>query len=190
MAGGKKASKDMIILITGGARSGKTDLAERFALSSASVAYVATAEAIDDEMRERIDKHRQSRPVHWQTHEVNESILDVIDEALLGAETIIIDCLTVYVGRRMEKPENGEAVIGEIEEIIERAVKAGKTLIMVTNEVGLGLVPDNPVGRAYRDLLGKVNQKAAGLAGRVFLVVAGIPVDVKAIGLKTIASAK
>lgn len=172
-----------VILFLGGARSGKSALAEKILSGYNEVAYVATAEAIDDEMVERIKKHRESRPSGWVTFEVDGNLTDTLRMASRDAEAIIVDCLTVYVARRMEKTVNDEEIIEEIVYAVWEAKKSGKTVIFVSNEVGMGLVPEYPVGRRYRDLLGIANRKVAELADKVLFTIAGIPVDVKALGI-------
>jgi adenosylcobinamide kinase/adenosylcobinamide-phosphate guanylyltransferase len=173
-----------ISLLLGGARSGKSAFAERLASRFEKVAYVATAEAIDEEMKERIRNHREARPDTWRTYEVDGSMTGAAEDAFREADAVIVDCLTVYVGRRMEaeKTAGVDKIVDEIIEVAETAKISGKTAIFVSNEVGLGLVPEHPVGRHYRDLLGKVNQQVARIADHVYFVVAGIPIDVKAIG--------
>lgn len=178
----KENSGGEVVLFIGGARSGKSDLAEAVAAKYSQVAYVATSQAIDDEMLERINKHRASRPARWATFEVDEKLKDSLDAAYGQAEAVIVDCLTVYVARRMEKTVNDESIIKEIEETVREAKDSGKTVIFVSNEVGMGIVPEYPVGRRYRDLLGKSNQKVAELADKVFFTIAGIPVNIKACG--------
>lgn len=168
-----------VILFLGGARSGKSAFAEKIASKYDRVAYIATAQDIDDEMRERIEKHRKSRPDKWVTYEVDATLQETISHASQGVDVMIIDCLTIYVSRRMERTVDDDEIIKEIVEAVKSARKSGKTALFVSNEVGMGLVPDYPVGRRYRDLLGKVNQEVAKLAGSVLFTIAGIPVDIK-----------
>jgi adenosylcobinamide kinase/adenosylcobinamide-phosphate guanylyltransferase len=180
--------KGRIVLLLGGARSGKSALAEKIASKYDTVAYIATAEPVDEEMLERIKKHRESRPKEWKTFEVNGSLSASVKEAFFsgdGAEAVdavIIDCLTVYLARRMEHNQHDDELISEVVDAVKAARLAGKTVIIVSNEVGLGIVPEHPVSRRYRDLLGRANQKAAGLADSVYFMVAGIPVDIKKLG--------
>lgn len=170
-----------VILFIGGARSGKSALAEKIASNYSNVAYVATAKAIDKEMEERIKKHRDSRPSKWVTFEVDGKLEDSLVEACREAEAVIVDCLTIYVARRMEKIVDDDEIVSEVAFAVEKAKSAGKTVMFVSNEVGLGIVPDYPVGRRYRDLMGITNQKVAGLADHVLFTIAGLTIDVKAI---------
>ncbi len=173
-----------VILFLGGARSGKSALAEKIAASYRSVAYVATAKAIDDEMIERIKKHRKSRPDSWVTLEVDNRLGEVLDQAFIRAEAVIVDCLTVYIARQMDKIASDDEVVDEIIGVLKSAKNFGKTIIFVSNEVGMGIVPEYPVGRRYRDLLGIINQKVAEHADKVLLTIAGIPVDIKSLGIE------
>ena len=169
------------VLFLGGARSGKSALAEKIASKYTGVAYIATAEAIDEEMAERIAMHKKSRPGQWATYEVDGELSEVFNRACSGVEAIIIDCMTVYVSRRMQKVADDNAIIEEIMGVARDASRSGKMVLIVSNEVGMGVVPEYPVGRRYRDLLGIVNQRMAEVADRVILTVAGIPVDIKAL---------
>lgn len=178
-----KDTSGKIILFIGGARSGKSVLAERIASEYADVAYIATAEAIDEEMIERIEKHRTSRPSLWVTYEVKDNLHKAFEQACLDAQAVIIDCITVYVGRRMQKVADDREIVEEIMEVLRSASRLGKTVLIVSNEVGMGVVPEYPVGRRYRDLLGIINQQVAELADKVILTIAGIPVDIKALGM-------
>lgn len=171
------------MLFIGGARSGKSALAERIAANYSDVAYIATAKAIDKEMKERIKKHRESRPSKWVTFEVDGKLEDPLAEACREAEAVIVDCLTIYVARRMEKTVDDDEILNEVASAVERAKASGKTVLFVSNEVGLGLVPEYPVGRRYRDLMGLTNQKVAELADHVLFTIAGLTIDIKAIDM-------
>ncbi|MEX2465298.1 MAG: bifunctional adenosylcobinamide kinase/adenosylcobinamide-phosphate guanylyltransferase [Gemmatimonadota bacterium] len=176
-----------IILVTGGARAGKSRWAEEEAsrIAGDDVAYIATAEPRDDEMRARIAAHRASRPSTWATLEVPRLVPEAVDAA--PGALVLLDCLTLWVSNLLlEHPEGvgstGSRVDGihaRVEALLEAAHTRDGTLLIVTNEVGLGLVPDNPLGRAYRDVLGWANARVARDAERVVLMVAGISVAVK-----------
>jgi adenosylcobinamide kinase/adenosylcobinamide-phosphate guanylyltransferase len=172
-----------VILFLGGARSGKSALAENIASGFDKVAYIATAEGIDDEMIERIEQHRSVRPSNWATYEVDGGLSETFEKAADGADAVIIDCVTVYVGRRMHKIANDLEIVEEIVDVIKAASVSGKTVLIVSNEVGMGVVPEYPVGRRYRDLLGIINQRIAALSDKVILTIAGVPVDIKALGI-------
>ncbi|MBN1160616.1 MAG: bifunctional adenosylcobinamide kinase/adenosylcobinamide-phosphate guanylyltransferase [Dehalococcoidales bacterium] len=175
------------ILITGGARSGKSRIAaELAAKAGGKVLFVATAEAGDDEMKRRIEAHRKARPKDWQTIEATTHIGGRIAENIGGAKTVIIDCVTLLVNNIFE--EHGgktvpaaleKAVTAEINELLECIKKTKADFIIVTNEVGLGIIPGDRVSRLYRDLLGKANQVLAQGVDEVYFMVAGIPVTVK-----------
>ncbi len=176
---------DGLTLILGGARSGKSSFAEKIARDSGkSVLYVATATAGDEEMAERIRKHRASRPAAWQTLEIALHVGKNL--GLPVAPVIIIDCITLLVSNILGSFPEGtpdEAVLQkirtEIDEMIAAQTRTGGQWLVVSNEVGLGLVPPYPLGRLYRDALGFANQALAGAARRVILMVAGIPLVVK-----------
>ena len=176
-----------IILVTGGARSGKSSFAEQYAAASPQpVAYIATAQIYDDEMEERVKLHQQRRPGHWLTWEAPYNAHEVLVEAAKEAETILFDCLTLYTTNLMLSPaapadrqERFRYVHDQIEMLLSSAAATGKRVIFVTNEVGLGIVPENPLAREYRDLAGTVNQKVAAIAGEVYVSVCGITVDIK-----------
>lgn len=163
----------MLLLLTGGARSGKSRLAVAAAVAAARpVHVVATAVAGDDEMRRRIAAHRRERPGHWRTVEAPTQLAAALSAAP-GADCVVVDCLSLWVSNLMAADTDGH----EIERLAAGAasVAAGRSgpTIVVTNEVGQGVVPMHPVGRAYRDLLGRTNAVFAARADRALLVVAG-----------------
>jgi adenosylcobinamide kinase/adenosylcobinamide-phosphate guanylyltransferase len=176
-----------LILVLGGARSGKSTFAQNLAqqMGGQNVLFVATAEARDEEMRLRVEKHRQARPAGWRTLEAQRHVGQIVLENHDGAGAILVDCLTVLISNRVLEfgdafsPEAEAAVRGEAEALVECARSVTGAFIVVSNEVGMGLVPPYPLGRAYRDLLGKVNQTLAARANRVYLLVAGLPVELK-----------
>ncbi len=174
-------------LIIGGARSGKSTLAQEMALKAGgNVLFVATAEAGDEDMKKRIEIHRKSRPPHWTTLEVTTHIGSRIGENIGGADTVIIDCVTLLINNIfMRYDDNIDAdlaekeVAAEINELLDCIDRSEAHFIIVTNEVGLGVVPADRVSRLYRDMLGRANQILAAHAGEVYLLVAGIPVAIK-----------
>jgi adenosylcobinamide kinase/adenosylcobinamide-phosphate guanylyltransferase len=176
-----------LILVLGGARSGKSTFAQQLAqeLGGERVLFVATAEAGDDEMQERIEKHRQERPPSWQTVEAPRDAGPSIMARLGQAQVILLDCLTLLVSNLLTAasdpfaPEVEKQVVAQVGSLIDCVEQLDATMIIVSNEVGLGLVPPYPLGRAYRDLLGKANQILAQRAKQVYLMVAGIPMSLK-----------
>lgn len=174
-------------LVLGGARSGKSTYAEQLASSEggSAVMYVATAQAWDDEMRLRIQQHQNERPANWLTVEAPRDIAAAITAAHSDQSVILIDCITMLVSNillEFDDPfcEEAAAMLDqEIASLLEVVVSFRGQTIAVSNEVGMGLVPPYPLGRAYRDLLGKVNQHLAKHAAVVKLLIAGIPIQVK-----------
>jgi adenosyl cobinamide kinase/adenosyl cobinamide phosphate guanylyltransferase len=138
------------------------------------VSFIATAEPLDEEMKERIRRHQQERPPGWETLEAPLEVPQALGQARHGV--VLLDCLTLWVSNLLLA---GRAVEGEVERLLEVAGRSGKTLIAVSNEVGMGLVPENPLGRRYRDLLGAANQRLAQEAQEVYLLVAGLSLRLK-----------
>jgi len=175
------------ILLTGGARSGKSRLAQELALKSGGrVLFVATAEAGDDEMQRRIEAHRKNRPSDWTTIEVTTHIGRHVTKNIGSARTVIIDCITLLVSNVFEQfDENTDptkvekAVTVEIKELCDCISRTDADFIIVTNEVGLGIIPGDRVSRLYRDLLGKANQMLAEHVDEVYWMVSGIPLTIK-----------
>jgi adenosylcobinamide kinase/adenosylcobinamide-phosphate guanylyltransferase len=164
----------MLTLILGGARSGKSTRA--LSLATGRVLFVATAEALDDEMALRISRHRSERPTEWDTLEEPRDIASALRARGDTYDTVIIDCLTLWVGNLID----GEGSPAEWVAPLIAAYRAGRAdWVVISNEVGLGIVPDTPLGRQYRDALGMVNQLVAAAADRVMLLVAGLEMDLK-----------
>ena len=184
-----------LLLILGGARSGKSSFAERLAARSGRrVAFIATATASDDDMRERIARHRAARPSDWLTIEEPLHLAEAIRRASTQADVLLLDCMTLWLANWLAQSGNMEledaaaldavdtgGILSEIEELLVALSTLGpdKTLIVVSNEVGLGIVPAYPLGRIYRDMLGRVNQRLARAAERVYLMIAGLAIDIK-----------
>lgn len=174
-----------LILITGGARSGKSRHAEQTALrlGGGAVTYIATAAAGDDEMERRIAEHRARRPAGWITLEAQSGAGDAVLAAPTGV--VLLDCLAILASNALLAAEQeGEraavaAVLGEVDALLEAAARRRGTLIVVSNEVGFGVVPPSALGRWFRDALGLANQRVAAAAREVVLTVAGIPLVVK-----------
>ncbi len=176
-----------LTLILGGARSGKSSYAQRLAAERGRVVvYVATAEAGDGEMADRIAAHRAERPAHWQTLEAPRAVGTVIRSGAGQADVILIDCLTLLANNvivplpeSITAPEAEAALNVEIEALLNAYAHSAAEWLIVSNEVGLGLVPPYPLGRVYRDALGRANQRLAAMADEVLFMVAGLPLKVK-----------
>jgi adenosylcobinamide kinase/adenosylcobinamide-phosphate guanylyltransferase len=177
-----------LTLILGGARSGKSTHAEQLAAATAgAVLYVATAEAWDDEMRQRIATHRSQRPATWRTVEAPRQTGVVIRAALTPTTAcVLVDCITLLASNvLLALPEASDeqvataALNAEIDLLLEAYAQSEATWYVVSNEVGLGIVPAYPLGRLYRDALGRANQRLAAAADRVLFMVAGLPLTVK-----------
>lgn len=165
-----------LILVTGGARAGKSAFAQEWAhaLGDGQVSFIATAQAMDEEMRQRIEKHKAERPITW---EILEEPLEVpYTLSLAQGRVVLLDCLTLWVSNLMHAERE---VLPEIENLLAVRAETDKTLLVVTNEVGMGIVPDNALARRYRDLLGAANRRMAEEANVVYLLVSGIPVKIK-----------
>ncbi|MCZ6788939.1 MAG: bifunctional adenosylcobinamide kinase/adenosylcobinamide-phosphate guanylyltransferase [Chloroflexi bacterium] len=189
-----------LILVTGGARAGKSGFALRLAQGlslpaepgSTPVLFVATAEAGDAEMEERIREHRSSRPAEWSTLEEPIHLSEAVSTALSepgtrDAGVVVVDCLNLWVsnmllaGQDSERAAIEEGVLDSARRLLECYQQGTASFVLVSNEVGLGLVPSHPLGRHFRDLLGKVNQLVAAEADEVYLLVAGLPLELKAL---------
>ncbi len=169
-----------LTLILGGTRAGKSTYAQRLAEGSGRVLFAATAEAGDEDMAARIRKHRDDRPAEWDTLEepldLVGSLLPVVD----GYDTVLLDCLTLWVSNLMHA--GGERdVLAETERLLDCYREQDASWIVVSNEVGLGIVPMTKLGRDYADQLGRVNQLVASAADDVWFVAAGLPLNLKAL---------
>ncbi len=177
-------SKAKLIFITGGVRSGKSRYAQRIAdsLNGPPVYYIATLVPGDEEMRARVAEHRQRRPASWITIEEDCDPARTIKEYDQAGAVFLIDCLTILVNNLMfsagAQPEEGE-ILARVEDLARTAYEAGATVIIVSNEVGGGIVPADPMSRAFRDTLGRANQIVARMADEVYLCVAGLAVELK-----------
>jgi len=170
----------MLTLITGGCRSGKSTHA--IAIASAAMAprkfFIATAEALDDEMRARIAHHRRSRPAEFETIEEPQK-LDAALASLHGrADVVVIDCLTLWISNLLPD-HSDDAILAVADGLADILTQAPFSTIVVTDEVGWGVVPDNPIARRFRDLLGWTNQKIARAADEVLLMAAGYSLRLK-----------
>ncbi|RJF72187.1 bifunctional adenosylcobinamide kinase/adenosylcobinamide-phosphate guanylyltransferase [Deinococcus cavernae] len=167
-----------VIFVTGGARSGKSAYAEGLAAQSGeSVTYLATAVAFDAEMQNRIGRHRAERPAHWVTLEEPVNVPTAVHSA--GTPVLLLDCLSVWVNNLMYHDFTDEQILQAAAELIHVARNRAGTVILVTNEVGFGIVPDNALARRYRDVLGWVNQRCAQASDEAYLLVSGLPLTLK-----------
>lgn len=193
-----------IILCTGGARSGKSEFAESLAKSfHKSLAYIATGQVFDQEMAARVKAHQARRGAEWSNFEIPTNLSKAWPEVAKQAEVVLIDCLTMFttnylLQEQMEagsdalNPEDTQMEQGDVERIESLALSdlegllhqietssSPKTVIFVTNEVGLGIIPDNPLARTFRDVVGKVNRLVASRADKVYLTMCGITIEMK-----------
>jgi len=165
-----------VTFVLGGARSGKSRFAEGLVTSLPQPwVYIATAEAHDAEMAARIKEHQARREAGWQTIEAPHELPQAITEAPKGA-SVLIDCLTLWLSNIMHGPFEMDRIISQLEEALYARAAA---TVLVSNEVGMGLVPETPLGRAFREAQGRLNQRIAVIASRVVFVVAGQPLTVK-----------
>jgi adenosylcobinamide kinase/adenosylcobinamide-phosphate guanylyltransferase len=165
-----------VTLVLGGARSGKSRYAERLIEAAPPPwQYVATAEPLDDEMRARIAEHRTRRPPQWRTIEAPRALAEALTAAPPGA-AVLVDCLTLWLSNLMLA---GIAMAPEADRLEQALARRGGPTVLVANEVGSGIVPENALARRFRDEAGRLNQRLAARADRVVLLVAGIPLQVK-----------
>lgn len=177
----------MAILVTGGARSGKSAFAEAYAASLGNKGiYIATAPIFDDEMRQRVHMHRKRRAssaFEWHTLEEPFELAELL--STVGESVVLIDCLTLWLTnwllRYEEDAGREEKTMAKVDELARIMKQSGGRIIAVTNEVGDGVVPEYPLGRQFRDLAGWMNQRLAAVCDQVFLVTAGIPIELKSI---------
>lgn len=168
-----------IVFVTGGARSGKSDFAQRLAEGwEGGLVYLATGEARDEEMRSRIRKHQEARGPRWSTVEEPLDLPRTL--AALTGSNVLLDCLTLWTSNLLEAAGSDPEALQERVRAFLGALEAFRgRLCLVTNEVGLGIVPENALARRFRDLAGRVNQEAAARASEAYLVVSGLPVRLK-----------
>lgn len=166
------------ILVLGGARSGKTAFAERLAMGAGlRPAYLATAEALDGEMAERVATHQRTREGRFATIEEPLALSRVLNEASPQHDVILVDCLTLWITNLLMAGQN---VAGAVDELVATLTAMEDTrVILVSNEVGLGIVPDNALARSFRDLAGSTHQRLAEICTDVYFVVAGLPMTLK-----------
>jgi adenosylcobinamide kinase/adenosylcobinamide-phosphate guanylyltransferase len=174
--------KKSVTLVLGGAQSGKSYYAQQLASHCERVTFIATARCSDAEMRKKIGRHRRERPSEWRTIEVPLELTQAIRSSSRESDVVLIDCLTVYVANVMNagRKSKSQSVAKQCIDAVCDAIRtADASVIVVSNEVGSGVVPPYRSGRAYRDFLGQMNQRVAQIADRVILMVAGVPMTVK-----------
>lgn len=183
--------KSTIILCSGGARSGKSEFAEQLALSlKGRKAYVATGQAFDDEMKDRIKKHQLRRGKEWITFEIPLHLHENWEYIKNVSDVILIDCLTMFTSNHVfaHGDINTQEDANRIESIILKELRLllqeinnsnDKTVIFVTNEIGLGIVPENKLARYFRDITGRVNREVASAANKMYLTISGVTIELK-----------
>jgi len=169
-----------ITLILGGVRSGKSRFAQKLAARHSSVAFVATARPSDEEMRRKIERHKADRPAQWSTIEEPLLLETVLRQQAATFSLLLVDCLTLYTSNLMTaEKEDPEAVLHRVDMLCDALRSGESSVVLVSNEVGSGIVPAYPSGRMFRDLLGEINQRVAAVADNVLFMVAGLPLVVK-----------
>jgi len=169
-----------VTLVLGGVRSGKSRYAQTLASRYRRVTFLATARPSDREMRERIEMHRRDRPASWKTVEAAFDLPKTIKAESREADLLLVDCLTLFVANAMTgHPRKPSSVLLATEQVCQAIRSSKASVIVVSNEVGSGIVPVYRSGRIYRDLLGQMNQEIAKIADKVVLMIAGIPLTVK-----------
>jgi len=166
-----------VTLVLGGVRSGKSRFAQNIAAQASSVVFGATAKPVDEEMRAKIRRHQQERPKHWRTVEEPIDLSHVLVTYSPHLDLLLIDCLTIFVANALEN--GSEAANKRVEAFVEALQNTKASVVLVSNEVGSGVVPEYPSGRLFRDLLGEMNQRVAAVADNVLLMVAGLPLVLK-----------
>lgn len=177
-----------LTLVLGGVRAGKSRYAQELAQRGGRVLYVATAEAGDEEMAARIQAHREERPSDWATVEEPIDVVGVLESRLSDVDTVLFDCLTLWVSNLLLQDPDDQGIQADIQTEARRLLtlyeQHNAAWIVVSNEVGLGVIPATRLGRDYADALGRVNQQFAAAADEVIVMFAGLPVSLKARGLE------
>jgi adenosylcobinamide kinase/adenosylcobinamide-phosphate guanylyltransferase len=168
-----------VIYVTGGAKSGKSDFGRRLAEPYERRVFLATAEAFDDEMRERIGRHQSERTGRFTTIEEPLFIDQALRKLPQGTEVVIIDCLTVWLGNLMHYLGDDLAIFSQIDAFLNVLKSPPCNIILVSNEVGMSIVPDNAISRRFRDLAGTLNRRVAECSTRAYLLCSGLPLVLK-----------
>jgi adenosylcobinamide kinase/adenosylcobinamide-phosphate guanylyltransferase len=173
-------SNNQIIFIIGGARSGKSAFAENRACDwIGKRAYLATAQALDPEMVERVERHRKDRGNKWDTYEEPLAVAELLRKLSGRYEVVLLDCLTLWMSNVMGHIDDDATVTERSDKLVKAIEDYQGSCIVVSNEVGLGIVPDNPLARKFRDFAGMLNQKVAQSADEVYFIASGIPMKIK-----------
>ena len=171
--------KNKVTLITGGGRSGKSNYALEISESYERKVFIATAEAFDDEMADRISRHQIERGDAFTTIEESVRLAQALTGVPADTQVVVIDCITVWLGNLMHHLNIDEKNCAAVDRFLKVLAAPPCDVVIVSNEVGMGLIPADAMSRAYRDLAGSVNQKIAAVADAVFLVVSGVPLKLK-----------
>ncbi len=175
----QECHRKSVMLVLGGVRSGKSRFALEIASRTSDVTFVATARVSDDEMRKKINRHRNERPSHWETREEPLNLAGAITSTSSG-QLVVVDCLTMFAANLMEAHgENHVAILAATDELCAALRTSHRRIVLVSNEVGSGIVPEYASGRQFRDLLGEMNQRVAAIADCVILMIAGLPLPIK-----------
>ena len=168
-----------VIYVTGGARSGKSSFALECAERYGKKAFLATAEPFDEEMTVRVEKHKEERGSDFYTVEEPVYIGEALREIPENIDVVLVDCLTVWAGNLLYKLESNEAIMSHVERLLDVLQNPPCNIILVSNEVGMGIVPENAMAREFRDIAGIINQKVAGVSTEAYFLCSGLPVKLK-----------
>jgi adenosylcobinamide kinase/adenosylcobinamide-phosphate guanylyltransferase len=177
MSSGGIGQVGRVTLVIGGARSGKSARAQAIAEAASPMrTYLATAQAFDDEMRERIARHRADRGMGWRTVECPVDLPEAIGREAQGASVLLVDCLTLWASNLLLTDADADAAT---DRLLAALAAASCPIVLVSNEVGMGIVPDNALARRFRDIAGRMNQRVAAAADTVLLMMAGLELQLK-----------
>jgi adenosylcobinamide kinase / adenosylcobinamide-phosphate guanylyltransferase len=175
----QEMDRKTVTLVLGGVRSGKSRFAIEFARRFSRVGFLATAKASDGEMLEKIRRHRMERPEDWRTIEEPLELARVLKEDGVFYDLLLVDCLTFFASNLLDAASDSRDLAARIDIFLAALRTTSASVVLVSNEVGSGVVPAYPAGRRFRDLLGEINQKVAAIADNVVLLVAGLPFPLK-----------